>query len=502
MSLHGNCLEDTVNHYECPPTRQCTAIPPDSTYDSHDSSHLYLSGSSHTQQKVAKRDKFSPHLKRDSDRLVIIESRHSGAFDEEPCNDNTHQTLLSKAQESQKHISNMDPVAQEDINSKEFDDDDAEHLRNTFVNRRDPFMLLDDKPQTRRSKVFRKYRELQCKSFPNNNDITIQYNGHLSMKNTGCTKSRDSGVNCIGLRNNQPSGKVNKKSESPIPESLNNGLNVNKSNISPTPKSLLHSTPKSLIHSIPEHSHEDSGFNSPKTADYSELVGGPVLVEDERGRSMISHPSHSLRSQLQMCADFQMPDRKINDTHGDIMTPADDNQYVTMTDERPSCGSSSWSGSLQTVRDAQLTTLQNNKRLTPEKTRQSAALPTRSASSPPKLQTHDDVRRKNSHLTQNNHLGDSTKHTSYGVRMPTVKHPGDTYNSHSRHSAKAHDRDSNVPVEHAYYNSDGRDTASLPREHTQRSQKEHSKHSHHNRKPLRYSAELHHTPTVDYSYNH
>jgi len=50
------------------------------------------------------------------------------------------------------------------------------------------------------TKVFKKYREMKC-TVPCTNDISMEYCGRIQRKNSQLTKSRDSGVNCIGLVN-------------------------------------------------------------------------------------------------------------------------------------------------------------------------------------------------------------------------------------------------------------------------------------------------------------
>ena len=155
------------------------------------------------------------------------------------------------------------------------------------------------------SRVFKKYREMKCGSFLSN-DINVEYQGRLDKRASQFAKSRDSGVNCVGLSltetNNMDGGPQTKlvNSDGARPSSqalqqvnnLSGGEATKLSNLSPqvqAQNSPTHSSPRvaspahnspavaspahnSLVHEVlvhhsPENVHEDSGFNSPRTND-------------------------------------------------------------------------------------------------------------------------------------------------------------------------------------------------------------------------------------------
>ncbi len=119
------------------------------------------------------------------------------------------------------------------------------------------------------SKVFKKYREMKCNSFCSN-DIKIEYHGKMPKKSSALGKSRDSGVNCVGLANPHPKNLLYREEDwthsndhySEIPA---RGAAVDQHN--GAVNSLEHTGFKPVPEPQNVHplvvSQEDSGFNSP-----------------------------------------------------------------------------------------------------------------------------------------------------------------------------------------------------------------------------------------------
>ena len=171
-----------------------------------------------------------------------------------------------------------------------------------------PFGAKHRHRTNQKSRIFKKYREMYCASFPN--DTTSEYIGKLPSKETGYSMSRDSGVNCVGLNQGEGVKVVTKVSETveetqkispPNPPPLNNQTQQ------PPPKQHQHqqqqvlelnnlrfvqttfhndnansvTVHKAQIHCIPETSQEDSGFNSPRLDNLDSLNNTPHTTPQE-----------------------------------------------------------------------------------------------------------------------------------------------------------------------------------------------------------------------------
>ena len=200
----------------------------------------------------------------------------------------------------------------------------------------------------RKSRVFKKYRELHCGSFPTS-DISIEYHGKLPGKNSKMSQSRDSGVNCVGLQQPQHHNGVTP---------LNNSAHLT-THHSPGATTCEHACNGQIshqvqVHRIPEDVHEDGGFQSPRAP--ADTISNMEILNNG---CMASTESLTLG--------------------GSDLYPAKGSVNL-QNSSHPSYGSSSWSSSLQTVREVPL----------PPPREQSAELPPgeknhkhRSASLPP-----------------------------------------------------------------------------------------------------------------------
>lgn len=125
-------------------------------------------------------------------------------------------------------------------------------------------------PRPKSARLIR-YKELQCPSFCGN-DISIEYKGRMPKRNSHFSLSRDSGVNCVGLKEgtgNQQSLKdckltVLNNQTGPTNSRSNGALNLSNHNR----VSAETTFPVQQDAGVPElvpHSHQDSGFSSPRT---------------------------------------------------------------------------------------------------------------------------------------------------------------------------------------------------------------------------------------------
>ena len=133
-------------------------------------------------------------------------------------------------------------------------------------------------PRQRGQQRSSRYRELQCASFCGN-DISIEYKGRMPKKNSMFSLSRDSGVNCVGVKDPANNGPSNSQGQKDKKLSLLNnqtgasnsrvtspggGVNLNPHN----PVSADNAYHQAQVHAtLPDfsHSHQDSGFSSPRT---------------------------------------------------------------------------------------------------------------------------------------------------------------------------------------------------------------------------------------------
>ena len=166
-----------------------------------------------------------------------------------------------------------------------------------------PFGTKHRHKPNQKSRIFKKYREMYCASFPN--DTTSEYIGKLPKKDTGYSMSRDSGVNCVGLNQGESLKVVHSVSKTVEKTALNN----QNSQAQPQPQeqhqpqqqqqqhqqqqvlelnnlrfvqTTFHNdgansvtVHKAQIHCIPEASQEDSGFNSPRLDTLDSLNSTP-----------------------------------------------------------------------------------------------------------------------------------------------------------------------------------------------------------------------------------
>lgn len=191
-------------------------------------------------------------------------------------------------------------------------------------------------PNQRKSRVFRKYREMHCASFPNS-DIGIEYNVRMPRKHSRMSQSRDSGVNCVVL--------TDKHTGQPTVPPLQNHLAHLEQHDNRSPVNHWLSTHEAQIHSIPEHVHEDSGFNSPRTAELPPAgQANPYYTHDNTFRTEVTPVQGKLNTDSR--ASSQSPPLEGSDLYPPTGCIQSSNLH-----HQPMYGSSSWSSSVQTVRE-------------------------------------------------------------------------------------------------------------------------------------------------------
>jgi hypothetical protein len=203
-------------------------------------------------------------------RRVVSGSSHSKSFKHDQSGER-HSRLHDTCSYEQDNPSAL-PL---DVRPKVFDttnsdpsrrDDNKMYYKNTFDS---PQLLNNASMPPERpihvNKVFKKYREMKCTSFCTN-DISVEYCGKMPRKSHGISKSRDSGVNCIGLSNsNVPKPQMYGKNHyNAYQMPVSNCEEPGKDNTAPRPNALVH---QAQIHMHPGASHEDSGFNSMRIVD-------------------------------------------------------------------------------------------------------------------------------------------------------------------------------------------------------------------------------------------
>ena len=293
----GGFLDDSFHAGGAIPRQRST-----SSASSRSSSYQEIPGSPSKKQelmepvvKTRKVRRHSSHRK-SSDRHSKLHPQtilENGDFDVRPKSGSSRNKQYENLDDVNRHGDTLEESAghYQDINDLSTHQQPLEGEPNVADN---PFHSQKHRHRPgQKARIFRKYREMHCTSFCDN-DISIEYHGKLPKKDSMFSMSRDSGVNCVGLGNalittSTPSDAVKNSScvqsqRSSTPVQLNNqqlqsstqqqqqpnNLKIIETTFNNDSANTITIHHQAQIHCIPEMSQEDSGFNSPRTLDYTD----------------------------------------------------------------------------------------------------------------------------------------------------------------------------------------------------------------------------------------